>query len=716
MHEMKTTDPDIWQEFVNGDFTVNTSNTVPFTRIGVDQAMEHLNKSTKGQGGISGITSYPKTLLKFCLTGPELARLSAETERLAALSNSAIAHQHHCLSQAKVRRQERAIAQLKTVLAQCNIFKGSSTEPDPQAMTGHMFKLLSKEILPNNVKESILSTEQVGMGAYLRFVKERLTGNENLWSKMTKVKLLSWSASAKEIKLNAGSEAVILKATSSLFARMLVIARSSREDIDLEAVIGTHEFAYTNRVLMKPDGSIHPTTDKSTVIHLLENLVQADSDTTQEATTHKPTEEKGCCLIVDGMAVLQELMAVKNFNNCSDLGTSYVKIIDSKARGYDQVRVIFDNYTKVSSLKEGTRERRRGKSKGIRSYIVQDSTCIRDKGTFLASNDTKDSLTLYLAQKLIDMSTAGNLVTVTCSGVVTNSDCPVSTGVSTHEEADTLMILHAVEVAETGLGVHLYCQNTAVLLLALRRVPQLGIEPAVIMGTRERRHKVMLKPIYDQLGPDKASALINWHALTGCDTTGHIQGKGKKGCFTAFLASSPTVLAALAGLGEGAEPSAEVVKGCEEFLCALFCPRRLHITQAKDLRWHLFKLLKPEQGVDKLPPTHGAWLEHIRRAHVQASVWSQDLVLDPVIPNPLELGWQQQDGRLVPVLTEEAPAPDAVLQLTRCSCASTDRTCSGRCSCRHHNLVCTELCHCAGDEDKCHNTQPTVIGQDEEEE
>jgi len=25
MHDMKTTDPDIWQEFVNGEFTVNTS-------------------------------------------------------------------------------------------------------------------------------------------------------------------------------------------------------------------------------------------------------------------------------------------------------------------------------------------------------------------------------------------------------------------------------------------------------------------------------------------------------------------------------------------------------------------------------------------------------------------------------------------------------------------------------------------------------------------
>ena len=36
MYDMKPTDPDIWQEFVNGEFTVNTSNAVPFIRIGVD--------------------------------------------------------------------------------------------------------------------------------------------------------------------------------------------------------------------------------------------------------------------------------------------------------------------------------------------------------------------------------------------------------------------------------------------------------------------------------------------------------------------------------------------------------------------------------------------------------------------------------------------------------------------------------------------------------
>ena len=60
-------------------------------------------------------------------------------------------------------------------------------------------------------------------------------------------------------------------------------------------------------------------------------------------------------------------------------------------------------------------------------------------------------------------------------------------GVSTHEEADTLMIhMHAVEVASNGMNVHIYSQDTDVLLLALRRTPLLGDCSAVIMGTSER--------------------------------------------------------------------------------------------------------------------------------------------------------------------------------------------------------------------------------------
>ena len=101
MHHLETTDPAIWQKFVNGDFTVNTSNIVPFTHIGIDQAMEHLNKSTNSQGGISRIPSYPTTLLKFCLTAPDLAQFTAEAENLVTVTNSTTTTQYHCLSQTK---------------------------------------------------------------------------------------------------------------------------------------------------------------------------------------------------------------------------------------------------------------------------------------------------------------------------------------------------------------------------------------------------------------------------------------------------------------------------------------------------------------------------------------------------------------------------------------------------------------------------------------
>ena len=57
---------------------------------------------------------------------------------------------------------------------------------------------------------------------------------------------------------------------------------------------------------------------------------------------------------------------------------------------------------------------------GIRSYKVEYSTRIRDKKMFLASNETKDSLTLYLAQQLVDTSTVVNMMTATRESVMTN--------------------------------------------------------------------------------------------------------------------------------------------------------------------------------------------------------------------------------------------------------------------------------------------------------
>ena len=65
------------------------------------------------------------------------------------------------------------------------------------------------------------------------FEEERIIGRRNLWDKMPKVKRKTRMSAGKDIKLNTGTEVLTLKATTSLFARLFVIAQSSRENVEL---------------------------------------------------------------------------------------------------------------------------------------------------------------------------------------------------------------------------------------------------------------------------------------------------------------------------------------------------------------------------------------------------------------------------------------------------------------------------------------------------
>ncbi len=81
------------------------------------------------------------------------------------------------------------------------------------------------------------------------------------------------------------------------------------------------------------------------------------------------------------------------------------------------------------------------------------------------------------------------------------------------------------------------------------------------------------------------------------------------------------IIESLAMLGHGDLPADEVLKGCEEYICSLFSVKGDPIVKAKDLRWYLFRQLKPNQGIDKLPPTAGALYQMVLRAHLQCIVW-----------------------------------------------------------------------------------------------
>ena len=177
---------------------------------------------------------------------------------------------------------------------------------------------------------------------------------------------------------------------------------------------------------------------------------------------------------------------------------SPTKTMESRCKTYEGCRVIFDNcgrkklnqsYTQMSHRKLGVQQ------SSTRAYIVDDTMPIHDSKLFLVNNETKNSLTFHLANKVLQLKIP--VVTVTWLHVKSNmNDVQPSTGVSTQEEADILIILHAAETSKAGKNAHTMTQDTDVMVLALQRLTVLGLQTTMLMQTGDNRRKILMKPMF----------------------------------------------------------------------------------------------------------------------------------------------------------------------------------------------------------------------------
>jgi len=98
---------------------------------------------------------------------------------------------------------------------------------------------------------------------------------------------------------------------------------------------------------------------------------------------------------------------------------------------------------------------------------------------------------------------------------------------------------------------------------------------------------------------------------------------------------------------------------------------------------YTFKLLRHELWFNKLPHTHGAWLERLeytRQAHIQANVWSRDVVLDPIIPNLWSLDSTKMVANCCQCKPRKHQLQNSVL-VQFCSCALKNLSNVGACQC-----------------------------------
>lgn len=80
-------------------------------------------------------------------------------------------------------RQENNVLQLKEVLSKSNPFTVSKCEDGTEVK---LYNITTDVIMPHNVQDSILGTEERGRTTYCNFVRERIQGQKNLWDKMGK--------------------------------------------------------------------------------------------------------------------------------------------------------------------------------------------------------------------------------------------------------------------------------------------------------------------------------------------------------------------------------------------------------------------------------------------------------------------------------------------------------------------------------------------------
>lgn len=682
MNQLVHTAPEVLAGFKEGDFGVKES-TQKFNQIPDDQGLEHVNKMGKIAGGVIGITRSETALNRWGLTYIDRARIADETRDMLGVAENNDDDQlvHKESGKARLLRDESDVQSLMSMFQRFEVFNKESEE---------LVCLTTGDIANAAIKKDLLCAEKVGLQVIRTFVTERFIEEKtSLHTSIPKQKLKTFaSMCAVEVSKDKKKKGTaIVKADRDLFQRLIVVMESGR-DIDIDSLL-TQELCHVPLALANTDGTLRQT-NKSQLLPLLEK------DGVSQANA--PASNTPTCTIVDGMALVQALGKPKDTKTFGDYAKRVLSaVLSSFKEPCNRVDVVFDCYEKYS-IKDATRKRRVGKGHGIRCEITNRDLKLPEQWkSFMDVNDNKVALTKLLKDELLAYQHEATQELVVSGG--NNGMAASSTGrnmehlCSSQEEADTRMILHALEAKARGYErIIITSSDTDVLLLLMAFQPQLPEEVWMKSGTSKYRRYIAGHKI--DCPDDVRDSLLAFHAITGCDSTSQLAGISKKAAWKIFC----EVPHLLSQLGVAHVPSDEVCEKAEEFVCRLYNPKG-NAKKIQALRCSQFRKVgkKPEN----MPPTEDALHQHILRAHHQALVWRNANVPNPGIPNPTTSGWYLEDSQLMPrLMTKEGLTAECV-KIATCACISKCRPClTGRCKCKKNGLRCTLACKCA---DLCRN-------------
>lgn len=662
--------PEVAKEFDQGSFVVHKS-TRPFSAIAIDHAHEQNNVLVKGDGGAIGLMQNPRALLRWMVAGPEIAMAIRSFETSCLQHDTGRRNGRHHEHTAAVQ-----VAFAKEVRALVNVIEDLGNPF--MEWSGDLLVLDTRDIAEPAVVATVRGIQKIGQDQYDSYVTDRLVDRTSPVSyPISKNNLALFSTPAKRTPSKGTQMLTSLKSDCSLFSRLYIACQT--RDGDLENFFRHENHAYPPSLSQL--GQLRIGT-KADLTHCLEELCTSQGEA--------PAVD---VIILDGAAIVNMMkpVGVKTFQEYATI--VFLPYIKAQLANVKRLDIVWDVY-RPDSLKSTTRVKR---GKGVRRRVAATHSIPGNWQEFLRVNDNKTELFEFLAHQVVDNVSAEREVYSTCGDHVLCScvDQDVSAlAPCSHEEADTRILLHAMDAVEKGYRqIMLRTVDTDVVVLAVSTVVLLeNTQLWIAFGTGKHLRYIPAHQIATSLGAEKARALPMFHAFTGCDTVSSFAGKGKKTAFDSWK-SFDAVTEVFARLVTRPGSFDEDCMSILESYVVYMYDRGSAETTVNSARKQMFTC--KGRSFDTIPPTRAALLQHAKRATYQGGhVWGQTHVRDPDLPSPELWGWSTNPKLgWTPIWTLLPEAAMSCSELLRCGCK---KECRGLCKCVRAHLKCTSLCHCSG--------------------
>lgn len=545
-----------------------------------------------------------------------------------------------------------------------------------------LVSLVTGVVAPEKAKEDMLGVAELGESQASDFLSDRaLSDIVGFHSPLTRNNIATFGEKRRKVTKDK-QRAVIQKNDISLFSRLLILSKSSR-DINIREIL-SYPLHSVSLPLSSADGSLCKTV-KSSLIQAIEN----------DCTDFLLDTGISDAIMIDAMAMVQSLPNAAIPSTFGRLGDMIFQLVVTlvKQHGASRADFVIDCYYE-QSIKDSERIRRTSQSSRIQTLHINNGEVKVPSNwkSFLSSPINKTNLLKFLHSHWSTCSSSYRftLFSTTQTGCeqyqFSGSGVPQVTVCndleSDHEEADTRLIAHAYHASKLGMSVLICSPDTDVYILSIVHSSKFD-NLKFLTGCGERKRIVNVKTMATDLGSEMCGALIGLHAFTGCDAVSAFSGKGKKTPYR-LVKNHELSQQACKGLGEQLPLDDEVLLRCKAMTCALYGDEEK--TDINDVRYRSFCTKTSDSS--KLPPCAQSLKQHCNRANYVSKIWKSAHNALMEIPSPIGHGWTSD----IKVHWFDGPeASPALVQLTSCNCK---KGCGAHCSCRKSKFACSDICKC----------------------